>query len=135
MNNTDLFCIQSGLISMKCMANVSRVTSCCNCFRACRSSMPNAASVALHIVPILVELLVDNAFTFDDVRLVAAVDVVAAIADAVMDTSPPTVSSLTAQSTNGSYTNASSNVSNVSRPRFNVFNTCSHAKRNVPCKN
>lgn len=67
------------------------------------------------------------------IEAVATFDAVATAAAAAA-TSPPTVSSPTAQSTNGSYTNASSRVSNVSRPRFNVFSTCSQAKRNVPCK-
>lgn len=37
-------------------------------------------------------------------------------------------------STRGSYTNASSSVSSVSRPRRIVRSTCSQASRNIPCK-
>lgn len=47
---------------------------------------------------------------------------------------PVALSSLTAQSTKGSYTKASRSVNRVSRPRFNDFRTCSALKRNVPWK-
>lgn len=47
---------------------------------------------------------------------------------------PVALSSPTAQSTKGSYTNASRRVSSVSRPRFNDLRTCSQDKRNVPCE-
>lgn len=40
---TNLFCVQSFLISVKRIANVSRVTSLSNCFLACRNSPPNAS--------------------------------------------------------------------------------------------
>lgn len=98
-----LFCIQSLFISVKRMANVSRVTSRSNCLRAAVRSVvalldPFSAPVPRFAKP------------------------------------PVALSSPTAQSTRGSYTNASSSVSSVSRPRFNDFRTCSHDKRKVPCK-
>lgn len=114
--NTDLFCSQSGLSSVNCMIRVSRVTSSCICFRAV--SMPKAISVAPNAVVMLwrsLSPIIAWCRWFD-----------------VASFAPPVVSSATAQSTNGSYTNASNSVNNVSRPFFSVFRTCSHASRNVP---
>lgn len=117
------------------MTNVSRVTSCCICLRACRDSAPNATSVAPYADPIFVRSLFDpmtilldeNSGRWFRLLLVVVTDV--SITPLFV---PPTVSSPTAQSTNGSYTNASNSVNNVSRPFFNVFNTCSQARRKVP---
>lgn len=125
---TDLFCIHSGFISANWMANASRVNSFGICLCLASSSMATLftdmpfAPIANWRFPI----------RLND----ADADAAGAVADGASTTLAlfvaPMVSSPTAQSTNGSYTNASNNVNNVSRPFFNVFKTCSHARRNVP---
>lgn len=127
---TDLFCIHSGFISANWMANASRVNSFDICLCLASSSMATLLADTLLFTPIAnwrFPIRFDDGGAADG----SADDTSTTLAFAVA----PMVSSPTAQSTNGSYTNASNNVNNVSRPFFNVFKTCSHARRNVPCNN
>lgn len=123
---TDLFCIHSGFISANWMVNASRVNSFGICLCLASSSMATLfadmpfAPIANWRFPIRLDEADAAAAVAEETSITLALFVA------------PMVSSPTAQSTNGSYTNASNNVNNVSRPFFNVFKTCSHARRNVP---